>query len=241
MVIFLLMHLFQIKKKNLISTNTIKITGKDFQHIKKSLRKRKGDSFYTTDGSCIYECSIQKRERTFLFARIKSRKKVIISNKTKISLFIGMIQFSKFETILNSAVQLGVIDIYPLNTEFTQKRSITINKFKRWEKIIMEAGKQSFNPHPPVLKNIKAFAPALKLPGLNILLHPYAEKTLKEILPDKKPDRINIFIGPEGGFSENEIKLAIKNKAFVVKLPYNILRSEMAVVSTISNVIFFYS
>ena len=234
------MHLFKINKKNFTSSESVKIFGGDFIHIKKSLRKKHGDYIFTTDGIYIYKTKIKNIEKNSLTAKIISKKKVPFKNRINLHLFTGMIKFSKFELILDYATQFGVKEIQPIITKFTQKRSINTNRICRWQKIILEASKQSFNPAPPVLKDIKPFSQSLNYPGLKILLHPYIDNTLKDILPEKIPDRINIYIGPEAGFSDNEIKLAKENKINIVKLPYNILRSETAVISLLSNIIFFY-
>ncbi len=232
------MHLFRIEKSNFIAPDMIKITNNDYMHIKKSLRKDKGDYIFTTDGIHIYKCQIKSIEKDSLSAGIISKKQVSGPQKAKISLFAGLIKFSNFELILDYATQLGVVEIYPVITEYTQNRTVNTNKINRWEKIINEASKQSFNPVPPVLKDVVLFRDVLQRIGLNILLHPYAENNIKEVLSKEKPDRINIYIGPEAGFSEHEIKLAKENKIDIVKLPYNILRSETAVISLISNILF---
>ncbi len=232
------MHLFKIENENFTDPDIIKIKGENFIHIKKSLRKKVGNHIFFTEGKYIYECRIEQIEKKSLLAEILSRKRTFNKNKIKISLFISLIKFSNFEMILNYATQLGVAEIHPITTEYAQNSIINANKIARWEKIIREASKQSFNPCPPVLKKVVSFHDTLDYAGLKILLHPYADISLKDMLKKQESDEINVYIGPEAGFSENEIKLAKKNKINIVKLPYNILRSETAVISLVSNILF---
>ncbi len=233
------MHLFRVDKKDFIDPGHFRITGDDLLHIKRSLRKKENDHIFASDGEFIYKSRIKEFDNNSLLAEIVSKNRSSAHNKIKISLFAGLVKSSKFELLLNHAAQLGAAEIFPVITEYTQNRKISPNKLSRWEKIIHEASKQSFNPCPPVLKKIISFQEAILFKGPGILLHPYSKTGIKEILGKKKLNKINIYIGPEAGFSEDEIKLACKNKIDIVKMPYNILRSETAALALLS-IIFYY-
>ncbi len=235
-----MVHLFRIEKKDFIDPDHFEIKGDDLIHIKKSLRKKEKDHIFATDGLFIYKSKIKKLKEDSLAAEIISKKKACAQVVPDISLFTGITRFSNFELLLNYTAQLGVKEIYPMNTEYSQNISVSPNKLLRWKKIINEASKQSFNPFPPVLKKIIPFNEAIEFKGEKLLLHPYTDNKIKDILEKMNNNKINIYIGPEAGFSECEIKLACKNKINIVKLGYNILRSETAVITLVSNIIFYY-
>ena len=179
--------------------------------------------------------------KDILEAHILSSRPVKKGNRTKLTLYIAMIKHSQFEMILNTATQLGVDTIIPMDTEFSCKIKASEEKLKRWNKIIFESAKQSFNPSPPALKEMTSFTKAVAAGKNGILLHPDSAHSIKEHLDPKTSEVLNVYIGPEGGFSKHEIKLAQKNKINIVKLPYHILRTETAVIAVISNILFFYS
>ena len=234
------MPLFKIDKKNFINHKTIAIEGENFLHLIKPLRKKINDNIFVTDSFFIYRCKIIKITKNHLEADILSKQQVTKNALIKISLYVSIIKYSHFELLLNTATQLGVNEIIPIQTDFSQKNT-SLNRYNRGNKIIQEAAKQSFNPNPPVLKNIIPFKNAIQSKGFNIMLHPSAENNIKNILKPEISSIVNIYIGPEGGFSENEIKLANRNKINIVSLPYYILRTETAVMSVVSNILFFYS
>lgn len=234
------MHLFKIDNKNFINHNTIIIEGDNFLHLIKPLRKKINDNIFVTDSFFIYKCKIIKITKNHLEANVLSKQPVIKNALIKISLYVSLIKYSHFELLLNTATQLGVNEIIPMQTDFSQKNT-SLNRYNRWNKIIQEAAKQSFNPNPPVLKNIILFKNAIQSKGFNIMLHPPVKNNIKNILKPEISSIVNIYTGPEGGFSENEIKLATENKINIVTLPYHILRTETAVMTVVSNILFYYS
>lgn len=147
----------------------------------------------------------------------------------QISLAIATPKKDAFEDILKMAVELGVLNIYPLSSDFSQYE---FNESERVQRILESALVQSNN----------AFMP---------LIHPQTElsyflKNLKSPLfffnsrPSKcgKPEKINgekvILIGPEGGFSSAEEALILTQaNVFSIHLPTPILRAPTAVASSI--------
>ncbi|MDE6182456.1 MAG: RNA methyltransferase, partial [Eubacteriales bacterium] len=105
-------------------------------------------------------------------------------------------------------------------------------KVARWNKISESAAKQSRRGKIPIIENIISFEQAIencKENNLNII--PYEkeeENTIKNIIKDFKGEKIGIFIGPEGGFSEKEIEIATKNNILPITLGKRILRTETA-------------
>lgn len=235
------MHLFKIDNNN-SDNDHIYIKGNNFFHIIKVLRGKVDNIIYAKDTSYIYKLKIVNILKDSLQCLILSKEAIKNSQPFQVQLFLAIIKFSNFELILNSITQLGVNKIIPMQTEFTQKYDLSSNRISRWQKIIQEACKQSFNVQEPLLAETQNFKSAIQEQGINILFHPDAI-SLKDQLSGLKDkfSLINIFIGPEAGFSVNEIEMAKQNKSFIVSLPYPVLRTETAVIVAISNILFFYS
>ena len=104
------------------------------------------------------------------------------------------------------------------------------------DKIIKEASEQSMRTSLPILHQTISFQEALKESSqdqLNVfcdLSSPLFSEILKEKLISKKIDSLGVFIGPEGGWSEEEIHLAKDNNFLMVKLSDLVFRSETAAI-----------
>ncbi len=219
---------------NNIKDDLIEISGDDFFHITKSLRKKNSDEIICFNNEFIFYSKIKDIRKNNLTALILKKEK-IKKEKFSVNLFVGLIKPTKFEYLIEKSVEAGVTCITPIITEYTQQKINFLDKKKnRWRKIIYEAVKQSHNFNIPEINNLLYYKDAVNLSkGLNLLFHPHSNNIFK--IPKSKKKNINIFIGPEGGFSDEEIKLAKKNSFHIFKLPFNtILRTETACISGIT-------
>jgi 16S rRNA (uracil1498-N3)-methyltransferase len=152
----------------------------------------------------------------------------------------------KFEWIIEKCTELGVDDIIPLKTKrseviFTTERMV--GKLARFEKIVMNAAKQSKRMNIPKVHGMTDLADVLKgldpkgihlFPSLND--HPVH---IKEALSQASSDQtITIFIGPEGDFTPDEVRMAKEAGCMPVSLGNTVLKVETAAVATVSFVRF---
>lgn len=139
-----------------------------------------------------------------------------------------------FELVVQKATEIGVNHIYPLITKRTEKHRLS--KFDRLLVIAMEAAEQSKRLKVPIIHHPVAFDQVITKAKNAYLAYEYEEKkTLGDYLPDIKKNRnAHLFIGPEGGFDQQEIDLAKKNGAKMFTLGPRILRTETAAFSALS-------
>ena len=156
---------------------------------------------------------------------------------SKIYLFQGLPKSDKMEMIIQKAVELGVYEIIPVAT----KRAVVkldakkeSAKLKRWNGISESAAKQSRRSIIPKVNNIMSFKEAINYAKtLDINLIPYENykdmSETKEVIANvKKGMSVGIFIGPEGGFDGEELKLASEAECNIITLGKRILRTETA-------------
>lgn len=171
-----------------------------------------------------------------------------IENNTESNLSIhlaqGLCKGDKMDFILQKSVELGVTEITPVFSEYCD---VKLNaeriekKMQHWRKIIISATEQSGRAVLAKLNYPKKIAELLVENTENMdlfLLSPRGELNFKNIsdksLNNTHKKSIKIFIGPEGGFSEKEEKLALKNNIQLLKLGSRILRTETAGLATIA-------
>ena len=193
---------------------------------------------FNGDGNNYY-CSVDNLDRKLVELEVLSMVFNDTELKTKISLFMSIIQRDNFELAVRKAVELGVYDITPVITAFSQK----LNKYKihdricRWQKIAVSAAEQSGRSLIVKVHNpIEIEAMILKYTEinknhdcLNLFCNVGSGVNLLRMDLDTSHS-INLAIGPEGGFSALELDLFNQSQWEPVSLGHTVLRAETAAI-----------
>lgn len=235
-------------KPDQVQGGRIIITGNDVNHIKNVLRMAVGDTLSVGDGAGTdYFCVVEAIERDKVWLNIGNSWDSYKELKSRLYLFQGLPKGDKLELIIQKAVELGVYEVIPMITRRTivkLDKSKLAKKLNRWQNIAESASKQSGRGIIPKIKEPMDFAGALDYAGsLECNLIPYEraegmETSRKLIKAAAGKESIGIFIGPEGGFDEAEIELAIKAGLNTMTLGRRILRTETAGIAALSILMF---
>ena len=232
-----------------IQNNQVIINGEDVNHIKNVLRLNKKEKIIVcnkeTCKSYIAELdSITKEE---VICNIVEEKLVSTEPAVNIDLFQGLPKSDKMEHIIQKTTELGVKHIYPVIMErcvVKIDKKDESKKIVRWQKIAESAAKQSKRDFIPKVENIINLENICKiLPKYDIILLAYENEdsnTLKQELQKIKKQNANIgvVVGPEGGFTKNEVNILETAGAKCVTLGKRILRTETAPIVLLSNIIY---
>ncbi|HEX2788016.1 MAG TPA: RsmE family RNA methyltransferase [Ignavibacteria bacterium] len=235
------MEYYYTPKEN-INKNYLYIIGDERKHLAKVLRKKIGDKIEVTDGELsVYECKIIEIEKERIKCEIINKKHNVNEPALKIRLFIGQLRnHDRFEFAIEKAVELGVNQIYPVISKYTvTNEKLNETKLKRLSKIIISAMSQSQRCFLPILHKSVSFDELLELTRNDkekIVMYEFSgsENKLDEKISS---DTINLLIGPEGGFSEDEIN-QLKNNGWKVKsLGERKLRAETAAIVSLYRIL----
>ena len=211
------------------------IQGNDFHHMKNALRLTDGDEVRVVIDGVIYICSLSFQEDRAI-AHIQNVEEKSYESPLKVHLYQGILKGDHMDYVLQKATELGVTKISPLETERTIVR-LNENKYrkrkKRYEKIVEEAAKQSKRTVIPEIGGICQ----LKDITEDFVICGYEKDqsgNLREIIREIDQKEIAIVIGPEGGFSEEEIKLLREKGAKIADFGPRILRGETAPIFLLS-------
>lgn len=226
-------------ESNQICGKIIYITGNDVNHIKNVLRMKPGEEIAVSNGvdGKEYRCGITSIEEDRVVCELRFVKEDGMELPSKVYLFQGLPKADKMELIIQKAVELGVYEIIPVATKrcvvkLEDKKAGA--KIARWQGIAEAAAKQSKRRIVPRVSNVMSFKEAIaKASSMDAKLIPYelAEGMAhtKSLINNLKPGQdIAVFIGPEGGFEEAEIHLALAAGIEPVTLGKRILRTETA-------------
>lgn len=238
------MYHFFVPPEQIYDTSVI-ITGADVKHIKNVIRLKEGDEISVSNGvdGRDYRCGIERMTDTEVLCTLRFIKEGGVELPSKVYLFQGLPKGDKMELIIQKMVELGVYEIIPV----AMKRCVVKldgkkakAKTDRWQGISEAAAKQSGRGIVPRVHEPMAFADALEYAGgMDVRLVPYEmenvlegasgmEGTKKIIESLESGQQIAVFIGPEGGFEESEIKAAAALGMKPVTLGRRILRTETA-------------
>ena len=222
-----------------IHDKVVRIEGSDVNHIKNVLRMKVGEELSVSNGvdGKEYRCGIVSMDEECITCELRFVKEDGVELPSQVYLFQGLPKADKMELIIQKAVELGVHAVVPV----AAKRCVVKlddkkakSKITRWQGIAEAAAKQSKRRIVPEVLEVMSFKEALAyIQEFEVKLIPYelAEDMTKtkEIIGQLQPgQRIAIFIGPEGGFEEAEVTLAMEKGVEPITLGKRILRTETA-------------
>ena len=227
---------------------SIRVVGSDVNHMKNVLRMKAGEEVWISDGEeKEYHCEITCFEEEEAVLKILETLESEYELPNKIYLFQGLPKGDKMELIIQKAVELGVHEIIPVE----MKRCVVKldakkadKKIARWQQISESAAKQSKRMLIPEVHSVMTYKEAMKYAAeLDVALVPYelakGMKETRELISAIQPGQsVGIFIGPEGGFEEAEIELALESGAKPITLGKRILRTETAGLTILSVLMF---
>lgn len=222
-----------------IPARRVIICGEDVNHIRNVLRMRPGEEISVRDGrdGREYRCGILSVEEAEVLCELRFIKEDAVELPAKVYLFQGLPKADKMELIIQKAVELGVHQVIPVAAsrcvvKLDEKKAAA--RRARWQGIAQAAAKQSKRAIVPEVTGVSSFARAVeKASQMDVALIPYelAEDMArtKELLEGLRPgQRVAVFIGPEGGFSQEEIGFAQEKGILPLTLGRRILRTETA-------------
>lgn len=238
------MYHFFVEEEQVNGENAY-ISGSDVNHIVNVLRMKIGEELLiSVKGDWDYLCKIEEienyRVNLKLLESMEQRELPI-----KLTLLQGIPKSDKLEMIIQKAIELGVSEIIPVKTNRVVVRideKKTQAKVNRWNAIAESAAKQSKRSIIPKVLKPQTLDNALEIVkdyGVKLLPYENADgiKKTKDILNslDGK-NNIAVFIGPEGGFEEAEVKKSTDSGFEVITLGKRILRTETAGLALLSNI-----
>ncbi|HAW60227.1 MAG TPA: 16S rRNA methyltransferase [Actinobacteria bacterium] len=218
-----------------IAEGKVEIIGEDVRHIKDVLRLKVGDVITVCDGRGL-EClgRIVGVSDSRVEARVLERR-FIEDAGPHITLFQGIPKGTKMDSIVQKSTELGVSRIVPVMTERTvvrldeRKRE---SKVSRWRRVTLEAAKQSQRLTAPEITEVVSWERALELllefDLVLVFWEEEKERSVRQILQGIHPKSIAVVIGPEGGFSEGEVRALKDIGGKLATLGKYILRTETA-------------
>ncbi|MFZ1730074.1 MAG: RsmE family RNA methyltransferase [Bacteroidota bacterium] len=228
------MHLFLT---NDISVTTVRINGDEHHHLSRVVRLRVDDTVYVTDGGGnAVEAVIEEIGHGETRCRVTASHENFNEPRVPVTLLQGVLKNpGKMDWLVEKGTELGMTEFVPLLTERTIARSVKID---RLQKLAETATKQCLRGRIPKIQSPISLAEAVQAQaGARLLLfHEDAplDATPEALVRDGRP--LALFIGPEGGFSNEEVELLRSLGADILSLGPRRLRGETAGLAALARI-----
>lgn len=206
---------------------TVRVAGDEFHHAIRVVRARAGEAVELFDiagksARGVIELIAGDHAIVRVDEELPPRESPLV-----IHLAMAIIQLEKFELVLQKATELGVRSIIPVITDRLELRKERFaGKAERWQRILLEAVKQSGRSVVPLLEEPQPFESVLKKDGPKLFFDADAEPSPRA----GSLSEVTLFIGPEGGWSEAELALARQHECAFERLGPRRLRAETAAI-----------
>lgn len=213
-----------------VGSDVLRIEGEEAHHLARVMRKERGDTIRVVDGAGMaYTVTITDLRRDVVICAINARHPRQHEPLVDVTLAVAVLKNgSRFDLLVEKATELGVSAIVPLLTE----RSIPQRaRPERWQHIARAAMKQSGRCVLPAIGDPIPLSSLLAKnlgESAGLILHESATESLRIASERNSWVKMVVAVGPEGGFSEEEIQQAVSAGFHSVRLGPQRLRTETA-------------
>ncbi len=230
-----------------LQQNSVAIAGTLVHQIRDVLRMKPGEKIAVLDDSgWEYEVELDAVEEEQVVGHVLHKALATGEPRTKITLYQGVLKGHHFEWVLQKGTEIGIVEFVPVICDrclVSSLDDVSASKIARWRRIILEAAEQSRRGRLPRLQSPILFPQACdQTRQSGLALMPWEgerDVALRDLLPretrtttkgrgTRKPFSVGLLIGPEGGFTQEEVELAKRYGVHTLTLGTRILRAETA-------------
>jgi 16S rRNA (uracil1498-N3)-methyltransferase len=216
-----------------VSANSAVLTGEHADHLIRVLRARVGQEYDIGAGAVVRRgriANIAEGRVEFELGEELSASKAI-----DLTVLLAVFKFDRMEWALEKCSELGVSRIIPVIARRTDAHlaAAAEKRIERWRRIALQAAEQSRRAAPPEVVTPIKLKEAISQSGVRIVLAESKLQTqLRDVLAGRAPSsKISLAIGPEGGWTEDELQ-SFQNAGWIAaSLGSTILRAETAAIA----------
>jgi len=213
---------------------TVTLAADEARHLRDVLRLKSGDEVYVFDGlGHEFRCTVSNTRRDSAELQIEAEvEPAKPESQLQLNLCIALLKGEKFDLVVQKATELGVTKVTPLITRYAdihlRDATDAAKRVARWQRIALEAAKQSGRAFLPEINLPIAFEAALDITGDGVM---FSERGGKGLASFTGANSITALVGSEGGWADEEIEAARARDFHIVTLGGRILRAETAAIA----------
>lgn len=210
----------------------VELSGAEHHHLTRVLHHKIGDRVTVVDGAgnAAVDGEIVFSDRAGTRIKIHTLTQNLGEPAVHLTLAQAVPKGARFDWVVEKATEIGVSAFIPLLSEHSEVHPGS-GKIERWRRLALAAMKQSCRSVWPEVNEPTSFfelCQTIKNFDLAILAHPTENDILKDLAGQTMPQKVLLMVGPEGGFTEEEIEAAQKSGCKLLSLGPRRLRAETA-------------
>ena len=214
---------------------TVTLGTDEARHLRDVLRLKAGEEVYVFDGrGREFRCSIVNTKRDAAELHIEAEvEPAKPESQLQLNLCVALLKGEKFDLVVQKVTELGVVKVTPLITRYAdihlRDESDAEKRVSRWQRIALEAAKQSGRAFVPEISRPVAFD-SVTAESLGVMFSERGGEALTSLI-ETAPSHVTALVGSEGGWSDEEIESARARNFHVITLGGRILRAETAAIT----------
>src|SRR5580658_1420459 len=216
-----------------VTGNRAALTGEHANHLVRVLRASVGQEFDVSANGVVRRARVHSVEGSRV--EFELGDEVPLAPAPKLTLLLAIFKFDRMEWAIEKCTELGVARIVPAIARRTDAHlaAAAEKRAERWRRIALQAAEQSRRAFPPeITAPIKLQDAAQSSSGLRIVLaESEQQNSLREVLAEHAEGEVILAIGPEGGWTEDELRLFQTSGWIAASLGTTILRAETAAIA----------
>jgi 16S rRNA (uracil1498-N3)-methyltransferase len=219
-----------------IGDNAAELTGAEAHYLKTVLRLQKGNYVEIFDGrGAAAKAVVTDISRQGVSLRIEQLHKFPAPASERIIIACSMVKAGRFDLVIKKCTELGVDRIIPVLFERTVKLARGSRLEQRWQKLVIEAARQCRRSFLTKIDKPLTLAAAIETVKKDYssgqIVYGSLEKTGSILKTHLNLEDTIVFVGPEGGITENETSLLEQSGAKAIRLTETVLRVETAAIA----------
>jgi 16S rRNA (uracil1498-N3)-methyltransferase len=189
----------------------VTLTAEESHHVQRVLRLRAGDPLVLFDGAgSEWDGSVETLGASGVEVRLGGARESAVELAIDIRLYQGLCRYDRVEWVLQKATELGARSVHVVTLSRSEVPPPPKNRQERWQRLIIEASKQSGRTRVPELELIEGLPAGGTRPGSDSIVFDVSPgaNALGPHPSSPKPSEIRLAVGPEGGFSAEEVEAA---------------------------------
>jgi 16S rRNA (uracil1498-N3)-methyltransferase len=221
-----------------IRGGTAELLGDDARHLTRVLRVEPGQRFEISDNREAWLAEVaEARGERVVFRMIEPVESP--AAPVRLTLIAAIVKFDRFEWIVEKATELGVERILPMEAARTEKGLFEASRKRaeRWRRIAKESSQQARRASIPEILAAAPFESCLAEPAdYRYFMEEAGAPPFLSVLPERRTaaDRVAVMLGPEGGWTDGERRLAAGAGWLPVSLGPLVLRAETAAAAALA-------
>jgi 16S rRNA (uracil1498-N3)-methyltransferase len=215
-----------------VSGTRAALVGAHADHLVRVLRVRLGQEFDIVTGDTVRRATVA----SVADGRVEFElgEKIPVAATARITLLLSIFKFDRLEWVIEKCTELGVARIVPVIACRTDAHlaSAAVKRVERWRRIALQAAEQSRRESPPEVDSPIKLPEAVVLPGVLRIVMAESEQQirLRDVFSSTAKGQVLLAIGPEGGWTGEELQLFQKAGWLPASLGQTILRAETAAI-----------